>query len=81
MSVAQQNNNPLTRYIGGAAVAGITALAAIYHDRAVFDEVRQDVVTQPGWPLVGNLPILLQWKDKLHEFLLEGFTSLDEQTL
>ncbi|CDH48255.1 cytochrome p450 [Lichtheimia corymbifera JMRC:FSU:9682] len=79
MSISQQSN-PLA-YIGGAAVAGVTALAAIYHDRAVFDEVRKDVVTQPGWPLVGNLPVLLQWKDKLHEFLLEGFTSLDEQTL
>lgn len=75
------NRNPITRYIGGAALAGVTALAIIYHDRAVFDERREDIKTQPGWPLVGNLPILLQWKDRIHEFLLEGFTSLDETTL
>lgn len=75
------NRNPIARYVGGAALVGVAALALIYHDRAVFDEHREDIKTQPGWPLVGNLPILLQWKDRIHEFLLEGFTSLDETTL
>ncbi|KAI9318806.1 cytochrome P450 [Dichotomocladium elegans] len=75
-SQPSHNNNPLTKYVGGFALAGITLLAAIYHDRAVFDEVRQDVKTQSGWPLVGNLPALLQWKDKLHDFLQENFTHM-----
>ncbi|KAG0172070.1 hypothetical protein DFQ28_011683 [Apophysomyces sp. BC1034] len=69
------------RYLGGAAMAGVTLLAAIYRDRAVFDSHRPDIKTQAGWPLVGNLPVLLQWKEQIHDFLLEGFTRLDDLTL
>lgn len=81
MASIQQHRNPIYRYVGGAAAAGIALLAAIYHDRAVFDENREGIKTQPGWPLVGNLPLLLQYREKMHDFLLEGFTRLDELTL
>ncbi|KAI8146652.1 cytochrome P450 [Fennellomyces sp. T-0311] len=76
-----QQRNPITRYVGGAALAGVTLLAAYYHDRAIFDENREGIKTQPGWPLVGNLPIILQYKDQIHDFLLEGFTALGDLTL
>lgn len=75
------NSNPIYQYIGGAALAGIGVLSAIYHDRAVFDSNREGIKTQKGWPLVGNLPVLIQYKDKIHDFLMEGFTQLDELTL
>lgn len=70
-----------TSYAGVVALAALGTLAAIYHDRAVFDARRQDIVTQPGWPLVGNLPIILQWKDMIHEFLVEAFTFLNEPNM
>lgn len=71
----------MTRYLGGAAVGGLFVLSLIYNDRAVFDEKRKDIKTQGGWPLVGNLPLLIQWKDRMHDFLLNGFNELNEQTL
>lgn len=74
-------SNPIAKYIGGTALAGLTILSAIYNDRAVFDPVREGVKTQSGWPLVGNLPVLIQYKDQIHDFLLESFTRLDELTL
>ncbi|CAO0792861.1 unnamed protein product [Mucor circinelloides] len=74
-------SNPMLSYVGGAAIAGLAALTAIYNDRAVFDPKREGIKTQSGWPLVGNLPVLIQYKEKIHDFLLEGFTQLDEMTL
>ncbi|KAI7907522.1 cytochrome P450 [Cokeromyces recurvatus] len=71
----------LARYLGAGTVATISVLACIYHDRAIFDEKRADIKTQPGWPLVGNLPVLLEYLVRFHDFLLEGFTRLDELTL
>ncbi|KAI8366734.1 cytochrome P450 [Radiomyces spectabilis] len=76
-----RGDNPITRYAAGAAMASISVLAAVYNDRAVFDEHRKDIKTQAGWPLVGSLPLLIQYKDEIHDFLLEGFTRLDELTL
>lgn len=69
------------QYVGGAAVATLTLLGAIYHDRAVFDERRKDIKTQPGWPLIGSLPFLIQYKHRIHDFLLEGFNQLDGLTM
>ncbi|PHZ07841.1 cytochrome P450 [Rhizopus microsporus ATCC 52813] len=68
-------------HIGKGILATVSLLACIYHDRAVFDPKRPDIKTQPGWPLVGNLPILLQYLMYIHDFLLEGFTRLDDMTL
>lgn len=68
-------------HIGKGILATVSLLACIYHDRAVFDPKRPDIKTQPGWPLVGNLPILLQYLMQIHDFLLEGFTRLDDMTL
>lgn len=69
------------RYISSAALAGVGLLSAIYNDRAVFDQKREGIKTQPGWPLVGNLPALVQNKDRIHDFLLGGFDELDKMTL
>ena len=79
--MSPQQRNPVARYVGGATLATITLLAAYYRDRAIFDEHREGIKTQSGWPLVGNLPLLLQYKDQIHDFLLEGFTALDDLTL
>lgn len=57
----------------GAAVLAVSALAATYSDRAVFHPSRKDIPRYPGWPLIGNLPTLLQYKDKIYDCLLEGF--------
>lgn len=69
------------RYIGTGAVATISLLACIYNDRALFDSKRPGIKTQAGWPLVGNLPIIVEYLMRFHDFLLEGFTRLDELTL
>ncbi|CAO3627832.1 unnamed protein product [Mucor hiemalis] len=69
------------KYIGTGAVATLSLLACIYNDRAIFDPKRPDIKTQAGWPLVGNLPILMEYLMRIHEFLQEGFTRLDDLTL
>lgn len=71
----------MLNYVGGAAAATITVLGAIYHDRAVFDEKREGIKTQPGWPLLGTLPYLIKYKHCMHDFLLEGFNQIDDLTL
>ncbi|KAL0076178.1 cytochrome P450 CYP5203 [Phycomyces blakesleeanus] len=71
----------VSTYVGGAAVASLAILSAIYHDRAIFDETRKDILTEKGWPLVGSLPALIQGKDRLHDFLVESFYRLDRLTL
>lgn len=71
----------ISRYGAKGALATFSILACIYHDRAIFDEKRSDIKTQAGWPLVGNLPIVLEYLTRFHEFLLEAFTRLDDTTL
>jgi hypothetical protein len=71
----------VARYIGTGTIATISLLACIYNDRAVFDPKRPGIKTQSGWPLVGNLPILMEYLMRIHDFLLEGFTRLDDLTL
>ncbi|KAI8047135.1 cytochrome P450 [Gilbertella persicaria] len=75
------HSNPFYRYLGGATTAGIAILALVYNDRAVFDSAREGIKTQPGWPLIGNLSLLIQHKNKIHDFLLAGFNQLDELTI
>jgi hypothetical protein len=65
-------NHPILS-ASGAAVLAVSALAATYSDRAVFHPSRKDIPRYPGWPLIGNLPTLLQYKDKIYDCLLEGF--------
>ncbi|KAI9337428.1 cytochrome P450 [Pilaira anomala] len=71
----------MLQYIGGAALAGLTVLGAIYNDRAVFEETRKGIKALPGSPLVGSILMIAQNKHKLHDFLLEGFNQMDELTL
>lgn len=73
--------NSIFQYVGGATVATVTLLGLIYNDRAVFDERREGIKTQAGWPLIGSLPLLIQYKHQMHDFLLEGFNQLNELTL
>ncbi|CAO3678528.1 unnamed protein product [Umbelopsis ramanniana] len=65
----------------GAAAAVIGALAAKYNDRAVFHPARADIARHPGWPLIGNLPMLLQYKDKIYDFFAEGFDETHSATI
>lgn len=64
----------------GASAAVITALAIKYPDRALFDENRPNIATKGGWPILGALPSLLSNADRMHEFLLAGFTNLQALT-
>ncbi|CAO3598708.1 unnamed protein product [Absidia cylindrospora] len=59
--------------VGKVAFATVTALAAYYNDRAIFDENREGMINYRGLPLVGNLPLLIQNKDKIHDMLLETY--------
>lgn len=65
-------NHPILSASSAAALA-ITTLAAMYPDRAVFHPLRKDITRPPGWPLVGDLPYLIQYKDKIYDFFVEGF--------
>lgn len=67
--------------IGKVALASIVGLAAYYNDRAIFDENRKGIVYQPGQPLVGNLPMLIQYKDQIHDLFLEAYHRFDTLTL
>ena len=64
----------------GASAAVVAGLALKYPDRALFDEQRNDIAHKKGWPLLGALPALLANKEKMHEFMLSGFTVLDSLT-
>lgn len=64
----------------GASAAVITALAIKYPDRALFDENRPNIASKGGWPIVGALPSILSNADRMHEFLLTGFTHLQALT-
>ncbi|KAI8074739.1 hypothetical protein BC940DRAFT_48523 [Gongronella butleri] len=67
--------------VGKAALATIAGLAAYYNDRAIFDENRKGIPYQPGLPLVGNLPMLLQYKDQIHDLFLEAYHRYQSLTL
>ncbi|ORZ18085.1 cytochrome P450 [Absidia repens] len=62
-----------TSTVGKVAFATATALVAYYNDRAIFDENRVGMVNYRGLPLVGNLPLLIQNKDKIYDMLLETY--------
>lgn len=64
----------------GTSAAVITALAIKYPDRALFDEERNEIAHKKGWPILGVLPSLLYNAERMHEFLLLGFTNLDSLT-
>ena len=59
--------------IGGASAAILGLLALKYPDRAIFDEHREGIVTQPGYPLVGGLPAIVINKEKMHDLFMTGF--------
>ncbi|KAI8980884.1 cytochrome P450 [Pilobolus umbonatus] len=75
------SSNSAFTYASGAALASLAALSLVYHDRALFDSPRKDIKTQAGWPIVGNLPLLIQYKDVFHDFLVAGFAQMDGMTL
>jgi hypothetical protein len=73
-------NHPILSASGTAAVV-IGALATRYHDRALFHPARPDIARYPGWPLLGNLPLLIQYKDKIYDFFTEGFAEVRSPTM
>ena len=77
MSVfADRKSNPALQkisMIGGASAAILGLLAWKYPDRAVFDEHREGIVCQPGYPLVGGLPTIVRNKEKMHDLFMTGF--------
>lgn len=73
------SDNILVRTIGvSAAIIGVCALK--YPDRAIFDEKREDIASNGGWPIVGALPAIIYNAERMHEFLLNGFTQLNTLT-
>jgi hypothetical protein len=73
------NDNLLVRTVGVSA-AIVTALALKYPDRALFDDDRVEIPHKKGWPIIGGLPALLSNAQRVHEFMLDGFTSLNTMT-
>jgi fatty acid omega-hydroxylase len=67
--------------VGKAALATLVGLAAYYNDRAIFDENRKGIPYQPGLPLVGNLPLLIEHKDQIHDMFLEAYHRYNVLTL
>ncbi|KAI7891571.1 cytochrome P450 [Mucor mucedo] len=73
------SDNILVRTIGvSAAIIGVCALK--YPDRAIFDEKREDIASNGGWPIVGALPAIIYNAERMHEFLLNGFIKLNTLT-
>lgn len=72
--------NPL-QHLGKSALAGLVGLGIVYNDRAAFDEKRPDIAQEPGWPILGNIPIILKWVPYFHEFGVEAFTRMDQLTV
>lgn len=72
--------NPL-QHLGKSALAGLVGLGIVYHDRAAFDEKRPDIAQEPGWPILGNIPIILKWVPYFHDFGVEAFTRMDQLTV
>ncbi|KAI7852169.1 cytochrome P450 [Circinella umbellata] len=71
----RKNNSALQKIgiIGGASAAILGLLALKYPDRAIFDEHREGIPTQPGYPLVGGLPTIVRYKEKMHDLFMTGF--------
>ncbi|KAI7876733.1 cytochrome P450 [Lichtheimia hyalospora FSU 10163] len=72
--------NPLQHW-GKSALAGLVGFGIVYNDRAAFDEKRPDIAQEPGWPILGNIPIILKWVPYFHEFGVEAFTRMDQLTV
>ncbi|KAI8137496.1 cytochrome P450 [Fennellomyces sp. T-0311] len=62
--------------IGGVTTAVLALLALKYPDRAVFDEHREGIPSQKGWPLIGNLPAIISNKETMHHLFMQGFSDL-----
>lgn len=73
------SDNIFVRTIGvSAAILSVCALK--YPDRAIFDENRVGISSKKGWPIVGSLPAILYNAEKMHDFLLKGFTDMNAVT-
>lgn len=79
--ISQVQDLNLSRYWNRGMLAGIAALGLVYRDRAVGDEVRPDIPQEPGWPILGNIPIILKWVPYFHDFGVEVFTRMDALTV
>lgn len=75
------SSNTTMATFGKAFLVTVAGLAAYYNDRAVFDERRPNITTEPGSPLVGNLPMLIQYKDRIHDMFLELYHKYNSLTM
>ncbi|OZJ05176.1 hypothetical protein BZG36_02221 [Bifiguratus adelaidae] len=73
---ANLTHTPYLGYIGAGSALVFGTLLAMYPDRAVFAESRPDLTGGREWPLVGNLPMLIQMRDKAHDVAYEAFKEL-----
>ncbi|KAG2186344.1 hypothetical protein INT43_002782 [Umbelopsis isabellina] len=69
-------------FLSASSAAALTlgALMAAYPDRAAFHPSRKEIPRYPGWPLLGSLPLLLQYRDKIYDALQEGFERVGSPT-
>ncbi|KAG0749659.1 hypothetical protein G6F16_003497 [Rhizopus arrhizus] len=72
--------DPIFTHALGLSTALLTALAIKYPDRAIFDEHREGIAYKKGWPLVGQLPVIISNAELMHEFFMNGFNDLDSLT-
>jgi hypothetical protein len=59
----------------GTIATGLAILAILYPDRAAFDNDDRIFARRKGYPILGNLPHLLQNVDHVHDFMLLNFET------
>jgi hypothetical protein len=64
----------------GTAATSLAILALMYPDKAVFDNDERDIPRRKGYPLLGNLPHIIQHVDHIHDFMCENFETIGRTT-
>ncbi|KAH8551261.1 cytochrome P450 [Umbelopsis sp. PMI_123] len=59
----------------GTIATGLAILAILYPDKAAFDNDDRIFARRKGYPILGNLPHLLQNVDHVHDFMLLNFET------
>ncbi|KAI8065270.1 cytochrome P450 [Gongronella butleri] len=69
------------KYAAGAAAATVLGLTAKYHNRAIFQEHNKNTAYIDGYPLIGNLPYVIKFKDHIHDLMVNAFRMADSLTV
>ena len=64
----------------GALATALAVLAIMYPDKAVFDNDDRDLPRRKGYPLLGNLPYIVQNIDHIHDFMVQNFETIGRTT-